>query len=101
MYSRWKFKLQLLITLYHIFDKESRVSKFWDKVLKCEHKNLYPDYYEGWSCSGAGHVGCMASEYHCKDCGVYFSECGCHTDEGMSGWPWRRWRNLWKKKGWV
>lgn len=74
---------------------------FWGKVLKCEHKNFYPNYYESWSCAGAGHVGCSASEIHCLDCGVYISSCYCHTEDGMSGWSHNRWITYYKKKGWI
>ena len=63
------------------------LSKFWDKVLKCEHKNLDPNYYEHVSC---GTPYCSGHETHCLDCGVYISECGCGFNNGMSGWPYRR-----------
>lgn len=75
------------------------MSVFWDEVLECDHKNLYPDYFVGHTCTGA--VGCRVYESHCKDCGVYISECACMTESGMSGWPWYRWLNYYKKRGWI
>ena len=63
-------------------------NKFWDKVLKCKHENLSPSYCEHISC---GTPYCGGSEYHCLDCGIYISECGCGYNNGMSGWSNRRW----------
>jgi len=64
------------------------MSKFWEKVEKCEHKNLNPNYFESISCDTPY---CHGSEEHCLDCGVYISKCGCGFNNGMSGWPERRW----------
>ena len=63
------------------------MSKFWDKVRECKHKNTYPDYYQNVYC---GTPYCSGGESHCKDCGVYISECQCGYCNGMSGWPWKR-----------
>jgi len=74
-------------------------NKFWDKVLKCEHKNTSKNYCEVVYC---GTPYCSGSEYHCLDCGVYFSECRCGAGNGMSGWSAKRWNNLnKKKKKWI
>ena len=71
------------------------MTKFWDKVIKCEHKNLDPNYYEYVPC---GTPYCGGHEMRCLDCGVYITKCGCGFNNGMSGWPDRRWRRLWRKK---
>lgn len=62
-------------------------SKFWNKVLKCKHKHINPNYYEFVSCSTPY---CNGSEVHCLDCNVYISECSCGCNNGMNGWPYRR-----------
>ena len=59
-------------------------SNFWKQAVKCRHENLY-GYDVGIACWGA--AGCSASEYHCRDCGIYFTECACGTSNGLSGWP--------------
>ena len=69
--------------------------EFWDKVSKCEHKNLDPNYYEYVPC---GTPYCSGWEEHCLDCGVYITKCGCGFNNGMSGWPDSRWRELQRKK---
>lgn len=65
------------------------MDKFWERVMKCEHKNLNPNYYEYVSCWTPY---CGGSEVHCLDCGVYISKCGCGSNNGMSGWPQKRHR---------
>jgi hypothetical protein len=60
--------------------------KFWDKVAKCEHKN-HTAYHKSTNCSTPYSSG---TEIHCRDCGVYISECECGCCDGMSGWPWSR-----------
>jgi len=71
------------------------MSKFWDKVEKCDHKNLSPDYIEPVYC---GTPYCSGYEEHCLDCGVFITKCGCGFCNGMSGWPERRWRDIERKK---
>ena len=66
------------------------MSNFWDKVMKCKHENLSPDYCEYIPC---GTPYCSGCEEHCLDCGVYISNCGCGSNYGMSGWPEKRWKN--------
>ena len=63
------------------------MSKFWDKALKCEHKNLYPDYLEYINCSTPY---CSGSEVHCKSCGVFISSCKCMCNNWMDGWSMSR-----------
>jgi len=70
-----------------MINKMKSINKFWDKVLKCKHENLNPNYYEDIYCPTPY---CSGYETHCLDCGVYISECGCGYNNGMSGWPYRR-----------
>lgn len=69
--------------------------KFWDKVEKCPHNNL-TDHYEHYSCWTPLCPG--ASEVHCADCGVYITECPCHSEDGYSGWSHRKYRSWQRKK---
>ena len=62
------------------------MTAFWDRVKACEHTNL-TDYSYYIACSTPY---CSGNKYHCQDCGVYLSECDCMTNNGMSGWPWKR-----------
>jgi hypothetical protein len=63
-------------------------NKFWDKVYKCQHEPT-ENYLENFSCSTTY---CDGMEWRCKHCGVYISECGCGSNNGMSGWSMKRWR---------
>ena len=67
----------------------------WKKVKKCKHTNLSPDYLGHIYCDTPY---CEGSEYHCLDCGVFISKCGCGSNNGRSGWPNKRWNKLYKKK---
>jgi len=71
------------------------MNKFWDKVDKCEHKNISPNYYQYVPC---GTPYCSGHEYHCLDCGVYISDCGCHCCAGFDGWSSKRRKNYRLKK---
>lgn len=71
------------------------MTKFWDKVLKCKHENIDPDYYDYVSCSTPY---CTGYEIRCADCGVYITKCGCGACNGMSGWPDKRRRGLGRGK---
>jgi hypothetical protein len=71
------------------------MSKFWDKIDKCKHKNLNPDYIEGIYCHTPY---CGGDEVHCDDCGVFISQCGCGSNNGMSGWSENRWQAQRRKK---
>lgn len=62
-------------------------NSFWDKVEKCKHERLSPNYCPNVHCSTEY---CSGHEVHCLDCGVYISECGCGCECGMSGWPKKR-----------
>jgi len=64
-------------------------SKFWKNVIKCQHKNLSPVYYEGIHCETPY---CSGWETHCLDCGVFITKCGCGYNNSMSGWSERRHR---------
>lgn len=66
------------------------MSKFWDKAEKCKHENISDSYCQNSSCMTPYCGG--AYEWHCLDCGVYFSECDCHSSDGVSGWSSRRWK---------
>ena len=63
-------------------------NSFWDKAEKCKHKNLY-DYSERVRCETPY---CDGSEEHCKDCRVYISSCRCGYNDGLSGWPAKRFK---------
>ena len=67
------------------------MSDFWNKVSKCEHKNLSPNYHEFVSCSTPH---CSGIEEHCLDCGVYITKCDCGFCNGFYGWPYKRRRGL-------
>jgi len=69
------------------------MNKFWDKVSKCKHKNLSPDYNVGGNCATPY---CSWWEDYCLDCGVYITKCGCGFNNGMSGWPYKRWVKKYK-----
>lgn len=64
-------------------------TKFWNKVQKCDHKNLNPDYYEPVYCQTPY---CEGYEEHCLDCGVFITKCQCGYCNGYSGWSEKRWR---------
>jgi hypothetical protein len=64
------------------------MSNFWNKVMKCKHKNLSSDYCAYIFCDTPY---CSGWEEHCLDCGVYISNCRCGSTHGMSGWPEKRW----------
>ena len=68
---------------------------FWDKVEKCLHKNISPDYCEDVNC---GTPYCTGSETHCLDCGVFISQCHCGVCNGMDGWSWRRRSRYYRNK---
>ncbi len=65
------------------------MSKFWDKVFKCNHKNKEPNYLENVNCATPF---CNGDETRCADCGVFMTECGCGYCNGLSGWSEHRHR---------
>jgi len=69
------------------------MSKFWNKVKKCKHKNL--SEYSRYLPCGTPYYG--GEEAHCLDCGVYISKCSCGSNNGMSGWPLNRWTKKYKE----
>lgn len=70
------------------------MSKFWQRVRECDHESISPDYAPHVYCPTPY---CSGTERHCLDCGVYLTECKCGWNNGMSGWPWRRWLKRWKQ----
>jgi hypothetical protein len=68
--------------------------KFWDKVSNCKHEAT-DNYYIQFNC---GTPYCTVTEYHCKHCGAYIQECGCGSNDGISGWSYKRWKNFNDKK---
>ena len=60
----------------------------WDKIHKCKHK--WTDYLDNGSC-GTPH--CYWTESHCRKCGIYVTECGCGSMNGMSGEPYKKEKN--------
>ena len=75
--------------------KDLKKESFWDRVIKCKHENLYPDYLVTFKCSTPY---CYGEEVHCKDCGAYISSCGCGANNDISGWSDARWNKFNKKK---
>jgi len=71
------------------------MNKFWDKVLKCKHEPTN-NYLADFTCETPY---CEATEYHCKKCGAYITECGCGFNNGISGWSHSRCITENKKKG--
>jgi hypothetical protein len=63
------------------------MNAFWDKVNRCKHENLNPNYLESFGCETPY---CGGFEMHCLDCGVYISKCKCGYCSNMSGWPRKR-----------
>lgn len=70
------------------------IEKFWDKVEKCKHEHLSPNFDSSVICCENHSIGCIANESHCLDCGVYITECSCGAIRGMSGWSHERWMRL-------
>lgn len=64
-------------------------SSFWEKVEKCNHENLYHNYYKAIYC---GTEDCEGSESHCVNCGVFITKCQCGSYNGISGWSEKRWK---------
>lgn len=62
----------------------------WKRVEKCLHKNT-SEYSASLGCS------CRAYEYHCLDCGIYFNDCRCGEESGMSFRSYRYFRTIGKK----
>ena len=60
---------------------------FRDKVQKCKHERLSPDYLDDIACSTPY---CRGYETHCLDCGAYITKCECGYLNGISGWPEKR-----------
>jgi hypothetical protein len=60
---------------------------FVRRVSKCDHTELSEHYL---IVVGCGTPYCEVVETHCLACGAYISECGCHVNDGFSGWPWKR-----------
>lgn len=71
--------------------------KFWERVHRCKHRDqdLSRDYYVSISCMTPY---CQGHESHCLKCGVYIGECLCMSNNGMSGWPYKRWARSLKPK---
>jgi len=71
-----------------------QLSPFWQKALACKHERTR------WTNRG----GCWTplcggwDEYHCLECGVYITRCDCGTEDGMSGWPHKRWQSLYERQ---
>lgn len=57
----------------------------------CSHERLSNNYYESFSCETPF---CEGSEIRCLQCGVYITTCGCGYNNGISGWPRKRWNKF-------
>jgi len=64
-------------------------NKFWNKVNKCKHERLSPNYLVTLNCETPY---CNGQEVHCLDCGVYISKCSCGYNNVMSGWSKKRYK---------
>jgi len=60
---------------------------FWARVEICKHKHT-TGYYSTGMCDTPYCGGWI--ECHCRDCGVYFTECRCGCSDGLSGWSYKR-----------
>lgn len=67
------------------------MNKFWNKIDKCKHVNLDPNYFEVFNCATPG---CIAIESRCLDCGAFIVTCGCGYENMISGWSMYRWRRF-------
>lgn len=63
--------------------------------ITCPHTKVYPDYCHTYKCDTPY---CMVTETHCIECGYFIAKCGCHSNEGISGWSTNRWRKHERKK---
>lgn len=71
------------------------MSDFWGRVRECDHDNLNDDYDAHVRCTTPY---CSGYERHCLDCGVYIQRCKCGYNDGLSGWPAKRWwKRQWKE----
>ena len=66
-----------------------------DKMLSCKHKNISGTYWEIYSCETPY---CTATETYCLDCRAFIVKCGCGYNNGISGWPLKRYRQMEFKK---
>lgn len=76
--------------------KLTKLDKYWNKVGRCKHE---------WSPNYSEYAGTCQTEYcgsinvcHCLKCGVYESDCACHSNSGFSGWSPKRHDTEYKKK---
>ncbi len=60
---------------------------FQDRVGLCRHQ--WSDNYSVRISCGTPY--CSGSETRCVKCRVFKSTCGCGSENGMSGWPHKRW----------
>jgi len=63
--------------------------------MACNHENKSGNYFEEWHCETPY---CQVFEWHCLDCGVYVTECGCGYNNGMSGWSRHRRQSFRRKQ---
>jgi hypothetical protein len=71
-------------------------SDFWKRVRGCQHE-INPNYCVHFRCDT---LFCSGREVHCLKCGVFISHCDCFANDGMSGWPHKRYTNYWRKR-WI
>ena len=73
-------------------DEALNHSPFWERALECEHKDEdLTDHMVYISCPTPY---CSGYEVHCRKCGAFITSCGCHFNDGVSGWPIARWKAL-------
>lgn len=67
------------------------MSAFLDQAAACDHSVISPTYLETVLCETPY---CTVEEIHCLLCNAFISKCGCHYNDGFSGWPMKRHRKL-------
>jgi hypothetical protein len=71
---------------------KKELNRFWETVASCEHEHIYERYFADLgTCStpGCGKI----IEVHCRDCGIYLTECKCGKNDEFNGWSYKRRKN--------
>lgn len=68
---------------------------FLDRAATCDHSEIFPNYLAFSRCATPY---CEIEEVHCRRCGAFVSTCGCHSNDGFSGWPLARYTAMRNRK---